>query len=53
MPTIENKLTLNYDKQDIKLNEIINLLNKENIFFTEINTYENDLEDVFLNLIKK
>ena len=49
----ENKLTLNYDKQDIKLNEIINLLNKENIFFTEINTYENDLEDVFLNLIKK
>ena len=49
----ENKLTLNYDKQDIKLNEIINLLNKENIFFNEINTYENDLEDVFLNLIKK
>ena len=49
----ENKLTLNYDKQDTKLNEIINLLNKENIFFTEINTYENDLEDVFLNLIKK
>ena len=48
-----NKLTLNYDKRDTKLNEIINLLNKENIFFTEINTYENDLEDVFLNLIKK
>jgi ABC-2 type transport system ATP-binding protein len=53
-PTItDDKLILNYDKKKVKLKEIINLLNKENIFFNEINTYESDLEDVFMKLIKK
>jgi len=47
-----NNLILNYDKKDTQLKEIIDLLNKEKISFNEINTYESDLEDVFLNLIK-
>ena len=47
-----NNLILNYDKKNTQLKEIIDLLNKEKILFNEINTYESDLEDVFLDLIK-
>ena len=53
-PVIEtNKLFLKYDKNKIKLKEIINILNNNQISFNEINTYESDLKDVFINLIKK
>ncbi len=48
----ELKLTLQYDKNKTKLKSIINILNKHNIDFSEINTSESDLEDVFLKLIK-
>ena len=48
-----NSLVLNYDKKFTELKEIIEILNKEKIIFKEINTYESDLEDVFLDLIKK
>ena len=48
----ENKLTIKYDKNLIKLNNIIEILNNNNISFSEINTFEGDLEDVFLNLIE-
>ena len=48
-----NKLLVNYDKHITQLKEIIEILNKNNISFYEINTYESDLEDVFINLIKK
>ena len=47
-----NHLTIQYDKKKIELKEIINQLNIEKITFNEINTYESDLEDVFLDLIK-
>ena len=47
----ENKLLINYDKKVTKLKEIIEILNKNKISFYEINTYESDLEDVFINLI--
>ena len=47
-----NKLLVNYDKNITQLKEIIEILNKNNISFYEINTYESDLEDVFINLIK-
>ena len=47
-----NKLLVNYDKHITQLKEIIEILNKNNISFYEINTYESDLEDVFINLIK-
>ncbi|MBO6467509.1 MAG: ABC transporter ATP-binding protein, partial [Pelagibacteraceae bacterium] len=46
-----NKLLVNYDKNITQLKEIIEILNKNNISFYEINTYESDLEDVFINLI--
>ena len=53
-PIVEkNKLLLKYDKNKIKLKEIINILNNNQISFNEINTYESDLKDVFINLIKK
>jgi len=49
---VDNKLSVNYDKKITKLKEIIDILNKNEISFYEINTYESDLEDVFMNLIK-
>ena len=53
-PTLnDNQLLLNYDKKKIKLKEIINILNTNKISFNEINTYESDLEDVFIDLVKK
>jgi ABC-2 type transport system ATP-binding protein len=53
-PVIDkNNLLLDYNKNTTKLKEIINILNDNKISFNEINTYESDLEDVFLNLIKK
>ena len=52
-PSVEKQnLTLTYDKNFINLREIIEILNKYNIEFKEINTFESDLEDVFLRLIK-
>mgnify|MGYP001176139072 CR=1 FL=1 len=48
----KNVLYLTYDKQLISLNQIIKILNDENINFTEIETFDSDLEDVFLKLIK-
>tara|TARA_B100001287_G_scaffold264423_1_gene256265 strand:+ start:19 stop:948 length:930 start_codon:yes stop_codon:yes gene_type:complete len=52
-PIIKDKeLILNYNKNETNLKNIINILNKSGIEFNEINTYESDLEDVFLKLIK-
>ena len=39
---------IQYDKNVTNLKEIINILNKNRIDFLEINTFESDLEDVFL-----
>ena len=51
-PKIEkNKLILSYDKSEISLNQIIDILKKNNIFFTEMSTYESNLENVFKKLI--
>ena len=47
-----NILTLSYEKNTVDLNIIINILNENNIIFKEIDTYENDLEDIFIDLIK-
>ena len=48
----DDNLIVHYDKKITQLKEIIDILNKNNISFYEINTYESDLEDVFINLIK-
>ena len=51
-PKIEkNRLTLSYDKSKISLGNIINILNKHNIVFLEMSTYESNLEKVFTKLI--
>ena len=49
----KNKLLLNYDKKTTKLKEIINILYENKISFSEINTQESELEDGFMELIKK
>ena len=49
----ENNLIITYDKDLIKLGKIIEIFNKNKIIFNEINTYESDLEDIFLDLVKK
>ena len=46
------KLTIKYDKNQTNLKEIINIINNSKINFKEINTFESDLEDVFLKLVK-
>ena len=46
-----NKLHLSYDKSLISINQIIETLNNCDIFFSEMNTYESNLEDVFKKLI--
>ena len=52
-PKIENgNLKITYDKNTTSLKEIIDILNKNKISFQEINTFESDLEDIFLKLVK-
>ena len=52
-PKIENgNLKITYDKNITSLREIIDILNKNKISFEEINTFESDLEDIFLKLVK-
>lgn len=48
-----NRLSIQYDKSKTNINEIINDLKDSNIFFKEINTFEPDLEDVFIQLTRK
>ena len=51
-PILSNhKLHLSYDKSLISINQIIETLNNCDIFFSEMNTYESNLEDVFKKLI--
>ena len=49
----ENNLIINYDKQKTTLKSIINILNNNKINFKEINTYESDLEDIFMKIINE
>ena len=47
----DGKLRLNYDKNKTNIREIINILDKNHIDFKEINTFESDLEDVFIKVV--
>ena len=49
----ENNLVINYDKQKTTVKSIINILNNNKIDFKEINTYESDLEDIFMKIINE
>ncbi len=44
-------LKLSYDKNKTNIREIINILGNNQIDFREINTFEGDLEDVFLKFV--
>ena len=51
-PNVNNrKLHLSYDKSKVSINNIIKILDESNIAFSEMNTYESNLEDVFKKLI--
>ena len=53
-PVIDNGvLKLSYDKNKTNIKKIIDILNKHKIDFKEINTFEGDLEDVFLKVVNK
>ena len=48
-PIISNNiLKLSYDKNKTNIKKIIDILNNNEIEFKEINTFEGDLEDVFI-----
>ncbi len=48
----DQSLRITYDKNITSLKNIIDILNRNNISFQEINTYESDLEDIFIKLVK-
>ena len=53
-PVIDNEvLKLSYDKNKTNIKKIIDILNRNKIDFKEINTFEGDLEDVFLKVVNK
>ena len=48
---LENKICISYEKNKIKIEELMNLIKKNNVQITDISTDDGDLEDVFLRLI--
>ena len=53
-PLINNEiLKLSYDKSKTNIKKIIDILNRYKIEFKEINTFEGDLEDVFIQVVNK
>ena len=48
----KNEISLSYEKNRIKIEEIINLIQKDNVKILDISTDDGDLEDVFLKLTK-
>ena len=48
----ENEICVSYEKSKIKIDELINLVKKNNAEIRDISTDDGDLEDVFLRLIK-
>ena len=48
----KNILKLSYDKNETNIKNIIDILIENEIKFSEINTFEGDLEDVFLKVTK-
>jgi ABC-2 type transport system ATP-binding protein len=48
----EKEITLSYEKNKIKMEEIIELIQKDNTKILDVSTVDVDLEDVFLRLTK-
>ncbi len=51
--TNNGTLKLSYDKNKTNIKEIIDILRKNQIDFKEINTFEGDLEDVFIKVVNQ
>ncbi|MDA8537788.1 ABC transporter ATP-binding protein [Candidatus Pelagibacter bacterium] len=50
---LENEICVSYEKSKINIEELMNLVKKNNVQIKDISTDDGDLEDVFLRLIKK
>jgi len=49
---LENEISVSYEKSKINIEELINLIKRNNVQIKDISTDDGDLEDVFLRLIK-
>ena len=49
---LENEICVSYEKNTINIEELINLIKRDNAKIKDISTDDGDLEDVFLRLIK-
>ena len=49
---LDNEVCVSYEKSKINMEELINLIRKNNVKIIDISTDDGDLEDVFLRLIK-
>jgi len=48
----DNEISLSYEKNKVRIEEIINLIKKNDIKIDDISTEDGDLEDIFLSLTK-
>ena len=49
---LDNEICISYEKNKIYMEDLINLVKKNNVKIIDISTDDGDLEDVFLRLIK-
>ena len=49
---LDTEICVSYEKSKIHIEELINLIKKNNVKIIDISTDDGDLEDVFLRLIK-
>ena len=52
LSNIENEIIISYDKEKIKIEEIIRIIKNENVDILDISTEDGDLEDIFIELTK-
>jgi ABC-2 type transport system ATP-binding protein len=48
----EDEICVSYEKSKVNIEELINLIKRDNVKITDISTDDGDLEDVFIRLIK-
>jgi ABC-2 type transport system ATP-binding protein len=49
---LEDEICVSYEKSKINIEELINLIKRNNVKIKDISTDDGDLEDIFLRLIK-
>tara|TARA_B110001450_G_C17163963_1_gene296428 strand:- start:9 stop:506 length:498 start_codon:yes stop_codon:yes gene_type:complete len=49
---LDTEICVSYEKRKVRMEELINLIKKNNVRIIDISTDDGDLEDVFLRLIK-